>query len=492
MIAALDGDAVDRFGALIAQRLGLHFDDDKRDFLADVLGRAARERKLDAAAYLDRLAETASEWRALAPALTVTETYFLRNAAQFAALRETLAAQPEDRPTAILSAGCASGEEPYSIAMVLAEADIAMPAIHAVDINAAMLAKAATGRYSAWSLRETDADRRARYFAAARDGYVLDATIRGAVSFAEGNLADAEGGWWRAETFAAVFCRNVLMYFTPPAARAAIARIARSIIPGGLLFLGHAETLRGLSRDFDLRHTHGTFYYRRKDVLAHADDADADADPLWARLPRPSDGAGRGIDWYELIEGATSRVRRIAARPIVAANDPPPQPPPVARAMTLLAEERYAEALTLLASLPADEARDPETMFLRGVLLMHRGDIAAAERICRALLLRDGASAGAHYLMALCREVGGFHAAAALHDRHAAALDPNFALPRLHLGLMARRNGDEALARRELARAYALLEGEQESRLMLFGGGFGREALRALCQAELAAAAELS
>jgi chemotaxis protein methyltransferase CheR len=164
----------------------------------------------------------------------------------------------------------------------------------------------------------------------------------------------------------------------------------------------------------------------------------------------------------------------------------------MARATTLLAEERYAEALTLLASLPADEARDPETMFLRGVLLMHRGDIAAAERICTALLLRDGASAGAHYLMALCREAGGYRAAAALHDRHAAALDPNFALPRLHLGLMARRNGDEALARRELARAYTLLAGEQEARLMLFGGGFGREALRALCQSELAAAAGLS
>jgi chemotaxis protein methyltransferase CheR len=492
MIATLDGDAIDRFAALIAQRLGLFFDDDKRDFLAEVLSRAARERKLDRGAYLDRLTQSDAEWRLLAPALTVTETYFFRNAAQFAALRETLATQPEDRPTAILSAGCASGEEPYSIAMVLAEAGIAPPAIHAIDINPAMLAKAAAGRYSAWSLRETDMERRARNFTAVRDGFVLDAGIRNAVTFAEGNLADADGAWWRNETFAAVFCRNVLMYFTPPAARAAIARIARCLVPGGLLFLGHAETLRGLSRDFDLRHTHGTFYYRRKDALTSAEDDDAEADPLWAKLPRAPDGAGRGIHWYELIEGATSRVRRIAARPIVAASDPPPQPAPVARATALLAEERYGEALTLLASLPADEARDPETMFLRGVLLMHRGDIAAAERICTALLLRDGASAGAHYLMALCREAGGYRAAAALHDRHAATLDPNFALPRLHIGLMARRNGDEATARRELARAFTLLAGEQEARLMLFGGGFGREALRALCQAELAAAAGLS
>jgi chemotaxis protein methyltransferase CheR len=127
-------------------------------------------------------------------------------------------------------------------------------------------------------------------------------------------------------------------------------------------------------------------------------------------------------------------------------------------------------------------------MFLRGVLLMHRGDLAGAERVCAARLLRNGASAGAHYLMALCREADGDCRAAAAHDRHAADLDPYFAMPRLHLGLLARRTGDHAAARRELARAFALLPGEQAARLLLFGGGFGRDALRALCQAELVSA----
>jgi chemotaxis protein methyltransferase CheR len=491
--ATPDAAATERFRALIARRLGLQFDGGKRDFLADILRRELAARGLDAACYLERLADAgnaAKEWRALAQALTVTETYFFRNAAQFAALREAVATEWPGRSVAILSAGCASGEEPYSIAMILADR---APSIRAIDINAAMLAKAAAGRYSAWSLRETAADLRARHFAPEGNEFALDPRVCGAVAFEERNLVEEDAAFWRPGTFEIVFCRNVLMYFAPAVARAVIARIARSLAPGGLLFLGHAETLRGLSRDFDLRHTHGTFYYRRKDELEAPDAVAEIADPVWQNVPPAADGAvDRGAAWHEVIEAASERVRGIAARspgaaaPLAAMTPSPAQE--VAHVMALLADEHYAEASTLLDSLSAEYAREPEIMFLRSVLLMHRGDLAGAERVCSALLLRDGRSAGAHYLMALCREADGDCRGAAEHDGRAAALDPYFAMPRLHLGLLARRTGDQALARRELARAFALLPGEQAARLLLFGGGFGREALRALCQAELASA----
>lgn len=487
MKETLDNAATERFRALIGARFGLHYDDGKGGFLGDVLRRHAASDRQDIGSYLERLAcddDASGEWRALAEALTVTETYFFRNAAQFAALRD--AAASRTRPIRVLSAGCASGEEPYSIAMSLEGRGAT---IQAVDLNPAMLAKAAAGRYSVWSLRETDAERRARWFTAEGNVYVLDPAIRGAVAFEERNLAEEDAAFWRPDTFDAVFCRNVLMYFGPTAARAAIGRIARCLAPGGLLFLGHAETLRGLSRDFELQHTHGTFYYQRGDAL-HAGEVDEPPDPVWLRSPPPPDGAAdRGTPWYEAIESASARVRTIAARPATPYVALAPTPPGnVAHAMALMADEHYAEALSLLAALPATAAGDSDAMFLRGVLLMHRGDIAGAERVCAALLMRDGESPGAHYLMALCREACGDPVAAAFHDRHAAALDPHFALPRLHLGLLARRTGDQAMARRELARAFALLPGEQSERLMMFGGGFGREALCALCQAELVSA----
>ena len=125
-------------------------------------------------------------------------------------------------------------------------------------------------------------------------------------------------------------------------------------------------------------------------------------------------------------------------------------------------------------------------ILLRAVLLTHGGDLAAAERLCAEVLKIDQMSAGAHYLTALCREDAGDRAGATDHDQVAAYLDPVFAMPRLHLGLLARRTGERDRARRELGEALVLLQREDASRLLLFAGGFGREGLIALCRAELA------
>jgi chemotaxis protein methyltransferase CheR len=491
---------VDRFRAVIARRLGLQFDSNRWGFLADTLKWGGDEAGLDREAYLDLLSaadHAGREWRALAQALTVTETYFFRNPAQFSALRDFILSEWPSRlapkQLAILSAGCASGEEPYSIAMLLH--DLLPPdcaaSIHGIDINSAMLAKAGAGRYSAWSLRETPDAMRARYFTARGSDCMLDPAIRRSVSFDWRSLHHEDAEFWRPASFDIVFCRNVLMYFTPAAARATIARIARGLAPGGLLFLGHAETLRGLSQDFHLRHTHGTFYYQRRDELEPADAVAAMADPAWEELPPPADGGSdNAATWYEMIENAAERVRSIAARPAPSSHaaTPPSHGDELTRAMMLLGSEHYAEALAILDALPDAAARRSEAMFLRAVLLMNRGDIVGAERLCHALMMRDGVSAAAHYLMALCREAGGDCRAAAAHDRHAVSLDPAFAMPRLHLGLLARRTGDRDGARRELTRAASLLPGEKAEHLLLFGGGFGRDALLALCRAELASA----
>jgi chemotaxis protein methyltransferase CheR len=119
------------------------------------------------------------------------------------------------------------------------------------------------------------------------------------------------------------------------------------------------------------------------------------------------------------------------------------------------------------------------------VLLTHAGLLTQAEAVCRRLLAIDELSAAAHYVLALCREGTGDLGGAVHHDRIAVYLDPRFAMPRLHLGLLARRAGDLSTMHHELNHAVALFESEGSSRLLLFGGGFGREALVALCHAEM-------
>jgi chemotaxis protein methyltransferase CheR len=157
----------------------------------------------------------------------------------------------------------------------------------------------------------------------------------------------------------------------------------------------------------------------------------------------------------------------------------------LAPALDLLRQERFAEALDHVRSGPPEAERDPDVLLLEATLLAHGGQLAAAEDACLRLLVIDKLNAGAHYVLALCREHSEHRERASRHDQVAAYLDPTFAMPRLHLGLLARRAGDRVAARRELAQALVLLKREDASRLLLFGGGFNREALMALCESAL-------
>lgn len=494
-------DEVERFRSIIAEHLGLQFEDAKFDFLGEVLRRRLDATGRPCAVYL-ATDPSPGELGALAQELTVGETYFFRHNAQFRAfadhaIPDRRARHSGTRRFRVLSAGCASGEEAYTLAMILR--DLLEPSetasVLAVDVNPAVLAKAQRGRFSEWALRETTDDARQRWFS--RDGrdMVLDQTIRTMVQFEWHNLAEEDPVLWSADTYDVVFCRNVLMYLTPDVARAVVNRISRSLAPGGFLFLGHADTMRGLSSDFHLCHRHETFYYQRKDGVAGEVGREA---------PVPAVGAGvTGValaasvndadTWVDAIQSATDRVQQLVDSPRSAAGGSASGNRArligwdLGQPFELLRQERFAEALDLVESLPSEAGQDPDVLLLHAVLLIHSAVLGRAEDACKRLLAIDELSAGAHYLLALCRESAGDCTGALEHDRVATYLDPSFAMPRLHRGLLARRAGDFDTMRRELADAIMLLEREDAARLLLFGGGFSRHALIALCGAELAA-----
>lgn len=500
MTAATVPENAERFRVLVARRMGLHFDDAKLGWLADVLRRRAEANREPGAAYLARLEAgvTRGDLSALAQELTVAETYFFRNIDQFHALREQvlpqrLRAQASRQCLRVLSAGCASGEEAYSIVMTLHDLRLDVPwemAVRAVDLNPSAIEKARRGRYTAWALRETPPAAQKRWFRPDGGELVLADSIREAVKFEERNLGDDDPELWQPGEYDVVFCRNVLMYFTPQAAQATVARIARSLAPGGYLFLGHAETLRGLSQDFHLRHTHGTFYYQRKQ---QGEQDVCDAVPADMRTRVPDERLLTAIDgadtWVEAIGRAAERVRTLTTQAHAASRAAARAAEgwQLGQALDMLRRERFADALELMQALPPGAARDPEVLLLRAVLLVHYGDLAEAENTCHRLLAIDDLNAGAHYVLALCREGMGDRNGAADRDQVAAYLDPAFAMPHLHLGLLARRVGDLETQRRELSQALALLQREDASRVLLFGGGFSRNALLALCRAELQA-----
>jgi chemotaxis protein methyltransferase CheR len=186
----------------------------------------------------------------LARHLTVTETYFWREPEMFAALQEAIIPEllhaKADKTLRIWSAGCSSGEEPYSIAMALGRSipDISQwnIAIDATDINRHALAKAKAGVYGDWSFRKAP-DWLHAYFSKTGDGqYAVASTLRNMVHFAFGNLADCSMPMSSTgEPYDIIFCRNVLMYFSQEKTRSLAQRFHDAMSTPGFFIVSASE-----------------------------------------------------------------------------------------------------------------------------------------------------------------------------------------------------------------------------------------------------------
>ncbi|MET0388067.1 MAG: CheR family methyltransferase [Polyangiales bacterium] len=494
MSDAIDASLVERFRLTVEERTGLGFVPGKTDDLLELLRQRSAVRKLGAAEYVARLerGDVRDELRELAPLLTVAETYFFRNPAQFDAFRALAyrhMTQPDTRlrPLSVLSAGCASGEEAYSLAIAAREVfngSACTAEVVAVDLNPQVLERARRGRYSEWSLRSVGSDVRARWFRARGHEVQLDPSVRESVRFVEGNLVQPDPALFGEQRWDIVFCRNALMYFTPDKLRLALDNLTRALMLDGHLFLGHAETLRGLRHDYHLCHTHDAFYYQRKRAPA------AEAVALTPRRARPPSAPPPPLPaaWPADADRASTRVRQLD----------PPKPPPSAVARDLSAvvdlmhRDQHIAALALFSSLGEEAAPDPDALLVEANLLTHANRFTAAQAVCDRLLALDELNAGAHYVLALCREAAGDLDRALHHDQVSAYLDPAFAMPHVHMGLLLRRRGQEEAARTALTHAYTLLEREDTARLAMFGGGFGRAALLALCVSQASHLGETS
>lgn len=512
MTMILQRQEIDRFRDFVAREFGLNVDDGDRDRLIEAFERGvARTRCTNKSLYVCRLNEGTwpkVEQDALIDDLTVPETYFFRHPDQFRVVLERviqnrLAGGSSQTRLRMLSAGCASGEEAYSLAMLISDhlpqsSDCDVEVL-GIDINSRLLAKAARGRYTAWSLRGVPDDVPRRHFRKEGPEFVLNESIRAGVTFSECNLNDDDPEFWRPDLFDVIFCRNVIMYFTPQAGQSVIARLTRSLSPGGFLFLGPAETLRGMTHNFHLEHTHGTFYYQRRltehDKSRFVRARESVVEPTNSRLSTTAD-----VDesWVTTICRASDRIT-LLSRYALAANSTIPdakvepcRPPGVTdpshrlgAARQLVLEEQFDEALRVLQALPGNAVDSPDVQLLRAVVLTNTGRVQQAERLCQSVIDDDELNAEAHYVLALCREHTGVIDEAIEHDQTAIYLDPRFAMPHLHLALVLKRMGDQDSANQEFCKAAMLLAREDPSRIVLFGGGFGRESLARLCHVQL-------
>lgn len=479
--ADLSAADVDRFRDLVERHLGLRFGDDARHHLARVLHRRLEVAGLSAEAYLARTERNPyAEMATLASELTIGETYFLRHTEQFHALVRTVVPERLARRRrtgrtglTLLSAGCATGEEAYSLAIALRES-AAPPAgvsVLGVDVNPVALEKAQAGRYSSWSMRGRVSDQMRRaWFRTEGEEEVVEPAIRAQVRFERRNFTLDDPGLWSPERFDVVFCRNVLMYFSTELMTAVIGRISRALAPGGYLFLGSAETLRTIRTDLQLRQSDGAFYYRKPE---DGDDG----------------GAGDGGTATTTAHPAPAVVARRPAPPGGRPAGPGPQPAPaadLAPVLDLLTRERFAEALEALDAQLTPGTGEPQARVLRASLQLAVGDRRGAEHAAYRLTSDPApdraTAAAARLLLTMCAEAVPDLGAAVAHCRAALEVDPGHALARMHLGRLLLRGGDAAAARLEFDRAAHRLPLASDLDVLLFGGGFDRSSLVAYCE----------
>ena len=440
-----------RFAHLATTLPGMEFSDTR---LHDV-ARAVRQMRVqsgaqdDAALYSLLAAATPEDalQHHFISHLTIGETHFFRNQPQFEALAETIlpeivARHRVDRRLRIWCAGCATGEEPYSVAILL---DRLLPdyatwniSILATDIDRQALARAQRGVYSAWSFRQVSDAIRTHYFAPEGAFAVLAPFIRSRVTFAHLNLAEAAHSLWAPLVAEAdlILCRNVLIYFSPATTRAVVDRLYSALSDGGWLLVGHAEPSQELFARYATINLPGAVAYRRLPAPL----------PLPAAPPPDIPLASAPLAWTApaQIAAPPPALRTVAPEP-GSATAPP-------------AAETAAPELAALLAQAAGPQGDGVAAYQLAKSYAERRQWREAEQWVGQALERRPMLAEAHYLHALLLLEAGQPEIALTAARRCIYAAPGYVAGRLLLALLYRRGGERRRAASELNCARELLQ----------------------------------
>ena len=259
---------------LVRERTGIHYENDRRDILADKLSGRAVERGFESFIdyyYLLKYGpEAEEEWRHVLDALSVPETYFWREMDQVRALVDVVlpefAAAGGPAPLRIWSAACATGEEPLTLAIALEEAGwfARLPIeIVASDGSARNVEKARLGLFRERSFRSFPLALREKHFKATEGAWRVAPQLQERIRWSTANLTVA-GDVARMMPASVVFCRNVFIYFSAEAIARTVRAFAEGMISPGYLFVGVSESLIRHTSDFELREIAGTFVYCKR------------------------------------------------------------------------------------------------------------------------------------------------------------------------------------------------------------------------------------
>ncbi len=473
--------AINHSEALLAQvaetlksKTGLRFQSDRRGDLQRGIQSAAREMGFDdwqsLACWLLDSPLARKDIETLARHLTVGETYFRRDQKVFEFLEQTilpeiaLTRRPHDRRLRIWSAGCSTGEEPYSIAISVQRA---IPdwkewniTLLATEIHLRLVEKARTGVYRQWSFRNCPDWLKQLYFTRKDNDFEIAPPIRKMVSFDYLNLAEDVYPSLSTGTNAmdVIFCRNVLMYFDAEAARRAIDSFHRSLVDGGWLVAGVTDAPSSFYSRFEPISFQGATLYRKSSRKTPVSLPKKEI-----AFPAPP------------VVGQKSESREKKEFPVV--EDP------IRIARGFYDEGRYEEAITELEKSLSRGLPKSEAMALMARSFANQGRLEEAREWCQRALLRDKLDARLHYLLAVIVEEEGKPQDAVIALNRALYIDSNFVMAHFKLAGIKLRLGKSKESRKHFQHAMSLLAARRDDEILPESEGITVERLRSIIRA---------
>ncbi len=477
---------------LLAQQTGLNFNSSGwRDFAPRFAAAAKDAGAADTTAYARQLLSSPlsrGNIETLARHLTVGETYFFRDKRSFDALAahvlpELLRSRElSQRRLRIWSAGCCTGEEAYSIAILL---DRLLPqqdnwdiSIVATDINPRFLQKAERAIYGEWSFRGTPDWVRNNYFTPRRNNtYELVPKIRERVKFAYLNLAENvyPSAANNTDRLDAIFCRNVLMYFSPDQARSVVRRFRAAIHENGLLLVNPAETSAALFADFSLVHYPGASFYQHHkqpaNGVAPASVGETFKSPLRTRTLT-------GVSSGKIANNVTDKVAKKAA--IKPAAKRTAQRQPLLSGISASSTVPREAAATKLADItkPAQttgtmrSSNESAASFARRArAAADEGNLDQAASLCEHAIALEKLEPAFHYLLATIEQERGRIATAVQALQRTLYLNHEFVLAHFALANLRLIEGRRKDAARHLETVRKLLQNHPEDETLTDSDG---------------------
>lgn len=459
-----------RLSAHVTRWLGLHFPKKRWHDLERIITHVASDLGFeDTGGCVERLVSGAfsrEQEDILASHLTIGETYFFRDQNSFDILEKRIlpeliaSRRGREQRLRIWSAGCSTGEEPYSLAILLTRLIPDLRDWHvtilATDVNSRSLGKAEHGVYGEWSFRGVPDWLRQRYFTRDANGkFELHHEIRRMVTFAVLNLAEDGFPSLATNTNAMdiILCRNVLMYFEPERQQQAIQGFHRSLLDGGWLLVSPCETSSSFSARFETIMFPGAFFYRKG---GHREKPHGTVSPA---LPFPLSAAPSPPEPPPVPPAAARRpAQRKTGQP------PPADSVPYEEALALYRQGNYAEVAEMLSGPLArcEAGTVGAAMFGKGAVLMaqslaNQGRVVTALEWTEKAIAVDKLNAGLYYLRATILQEQGTPSQAIASLKQALYLDHAFVLAHYTLGTLTLQQGKSREAGKHFDNALTLL-----------------------------------